>query len=76
MFEGKLTTTEKNILLYEWSNYINSSVLIWTILTLYYLWRGLSYFDIALVQSVGAIATAVLEIPTGWISEVTSQKVV
>ena len=69
MFEGKLATTEKNILLYEWANYINSSVLIWTILTLYYLWRGLSYFDIALVQSVGAIATAVLEIPTGWISD-------
>lgn len=69
MFEGKLATTEKNILLYKWSNYINSSVLIWTILTLYYLWRGLSYFDIALVQSVGAIATAVLEIPTGWISD-------
>ena len=69
MFEGKLATTEKNILLYEWSNYINSSVLIWTILTLYYLWRGLSYFDIALVQSVGAIATSVLEIPTGWISD-------
>lgn len=69
MFEGKVATTEKNILLYEWSNYINSSVLIWTILTLYYLWRGLSYFDIALVQSVGAIATAVLEIPTGWISD-------
>ena len=69
MFEGKLATTEKNILLYECSNYINSSVLIWTILTLYYLWRGLSYFDIALVQSVGAIATAVLEIPTGWISD-------
>ena len=69
MFEGKLATTEKNILLYEWSNYINSSVLIWTILTLYYLWRSLSYFDIALVQSVGAIATAVLEIPTGWISD-------
>lgn len=69
MFKGRLATTEKNILLYEWSNYINSSVLIWTILTLYYLWRGLSYFDIALVQSVGAIATAVLEIPTGWISD-------
>lgn len=69
MFEGKLAKTEKNILLYEWSNYINSSVLIWTILILYYLWRGLSYFDIALVQSVGAIATAVLEIPTGWISD-------
>lgn len=69
MFEGKLVTTEKNILLYEWSNYINSSVLIWSILTLYYIWRGLSYFDIALVQSVGAIATAVLEIPTGWISD-------
>ncbi len=69
MFKGRLATTEKNILLYEWSNYINSSVLIWTILTLYYLWRGLSYFDIALVQSIGAIATAVLEIPTGWISD-------
>ena len=69
MFEGKVETAEKNILFYKWSNYINSSVLIWTILTLYYLWRGLSYFDIALVQSVGAIATAVLEIPTGWISD-------
>ena len=69
MFEGKLETAEKNILFYKWSNYINSSVLIWTILTLYYLWRGLSYFDIALVQSVGAIVTAVLEIPTGWISD-------
>ena len=69
MFERKLETAEKNILFYKWSNYINSSVLIWTILTLYYLWRGLNYFDIALVQSVGAIATAVLEIPTGWISD-------
>lgn len=70
MFElEEMKIQEKNIFLYKWSNYINSSVLIWTILTLYYLWRGLSYFDIALVQSVGAIATAVLEIPTGWISD-------
>ena len=64
-----LKQQKKNILFYKWSNYINSSVFIWTVLTLYYLWRGLSYFDIALVQSVGAIATAVLEIPTGWISD-------
>ena len=69
MFKEKLETAEKNILFYKWSNYINSSVFIWTVLTLYYLWRGLSYFDIALVQSVGAIATAALEIPTGWISD-------
>ena len=69
MFKERLETAEKNILFYKWSNYINSSVFIWTVLTLYYLWRGLSYFDIALVQSVGAIATAVLEIPTGWISD-------
>ena len=69
MFKEKLETAEKNILFYKWSNYINSSIFIWTVLTLYYLWRGLSYFDIALVQSVGAIATAALEIPTGWISD-------
>ena len=69
MFKEKLETAEKNILFYKWSNYINSSVFIWIVLTLYYLWRGLSYFDIALVQSVGAIATAALEIPTGWISD-------
>lgn len=69
MFKEKLETAEKNILFYKWSNYINSSVFIWIVLTLYYLWRGLSYFNIALVQSVGAIATAALEIPTGWISD-------
>ena len=60
---------ERNISLYTWSNYLNSGVLIWTVITLYYLWRGLNYFDIALVQSFGAIATAVLEIPTGWVSD-------
>ena len=70
MFELEETKIqEKNIFLYKWSNYISSSVLIWTVVTLYYLWRGLNYFDIALVQSFGSIAVAILEIPTGWISD-------
>ena len=67
MFKERLETAEKNILFYKWSNYINSSVFIWTVLTLYYLWRGLSYLDNELFQTLCAIATPLLEIPTAWI---------
>lgn len=59
----------KNARIYEIIGYLNASVLFWSISTLFYAYRGMSFFQIATIQSIGSIMTTILEIPTGWISD-------
>ncbi len=59
----------RNIKLYEYINYLTAAVLIWSVTTLYYNAKGLSFFEISLLQSIGSVLTICLEIPSGWVSD-------
>lgn len=65
----ELLQYRKNIKNYETINYWNAAILIWGVMTLYYNWRGLSFFEISVIQSIGAVVTIALEIPSGWLSD-------
>lgn len=62
-------STFNNISIYKKIGYLNSSILFWTLNTLYYVYRGLNFFQIAALQSIGSFMSAILEIPTGWLSD-------
>lgn len=59
----------RNIKLYEYINYLTAAVLIWSVTTLYYNVKGLSFFEISLLQSIGSVLTICLEVPCGWFSD-------
>lgn len=65
----ELLQYQKNIKNYETISYWNAAILIWGVMTLYYSWRGLSFFEISVIQSIGAAVTIALEIPSGWASD-------
>jgi MFS family permease len=60
---------KQNLIYYKWISYLNAGILFWIIQTLYYNYRGLSFFEIAALQSIGSIITSVLEIPSGWLAD-------
>lgn len=64
-----ISTVSKNVNVYKKIGYLNSSILFWTLNTLFYVYRGLNFFEIAALQSVGSIMSAILEVPTGWFSD-------
>lgn len=67
--DNELSYCQRNIKNYEKISYLNATILIWGVMTLYYNYRGLTFFEISLIQSIGAAVTIILEIPSGWISD-------
>ena len=65
----QIPTVSKNVSIYQKIGYLNSSILFWTLNTLFYVYRGLNFFEIAALQSIGSIMSAILEVPTGWVSD-------
>lgn len=59
----------KNVYTYKKIGYLNASILFWSLGTLYYVYRGMNFFQIAALQSIGSIMSAILEVPTGWLSD-------
>lgn len=59
----------RNVSVYRKIGYLNSSILFWTLNTLFYVYRGLNFFQIAALQSIGSVISAILEVPTGWLSD-------
>lgn len=59
----------KNIHNFEWAYYMLSTVMIWPVMTLFYKSRGLTFFEIASLQSIGSIITLILEIPLGYLAD-------
>jgi len=60
---------KRNIKNYITISYLNAAILIWGVMTLYYAFKGLSFLEISLLQSIGSIITIILEIPSGWVSD-------
>lgn len=65
-FNLKLT---KNIRLFTWIRLLTSAALIWSVTVLYFQSKGLSFGQIALIQSIGALFSIVLEIPCGYFAD-------
>lgn len=59
----------KNIKLFSWIRILSSSALIWSVTILYFQSKGLSFGQIALIQSIGALFSIVLEIPCGYFAD-------
>lgn len=60
---------ESNTKIFAYIRYLNSSVLFWSVITLFYTNKGLSFFEIATIQSIGAVVTIILELPSGMLSD-------
>lgn len=71
MIEKKLN---KNIVVYPWFKFFFSMLIIGPILVPFMLWKGLSYAEIMLLQSISAIAVFIFEVPTGAIADKVSRK--
>lgn len=48
---------------------MSSSVFMWCVMTLYFIYKGLDFTEIALLQSIGAVFEILFEIPTGILSD-------
>ena len=65
---------QKNCKYYQIYYYAKKSLLLFYIITLYYLALGLSYTNIAIISVIGTISTLLSEVPTGTISDAWSRK--
>lgn len=66
MNENKLL---RNVKIYSLNSYLISSVLFWNVITLFYVFKGLDFLQIALIQSIGSVFIILLEIPMGYLSD-------
>lgn len=60
---------QQNVKSYNIVRLITPMVFLWTVMTLFYANRGLSYAQIALVQTIGSVITIAIEIPFGRLSD-------
>lgn len=64
----------KNIKTYKKYSIFNNLLILGPIITLFYLAKGLSFFEIFLLSSVASVTTMLFEVPTGAMSDVVSRK--
>ncbi len=64
----------RNQIYFQIYSYSQKSLLLFYVITLYYLALGLSYTTIALISVIGTISTLISEIPTGVIADKWSRK--
>lgn len=67
-------TLRKNCIYYQIYTYSQKSLLLFYIITLYYLALGLSFTKIALISVIGTVSTLISEVPTGVIADKWSRK--
>ncbi|MBN2829994.1 MAG: MFS transporter, partial [Candidatus Cloacimonetes bacterium] len=64
----------RNLKLYPYYRVLSSLMIIGPILVPFMLWKGLSYSQIMLLQSISAISVFIFEVPTGAIADKVSRK--
>lgn len=64
----------KNIKTYKRYSIFNNLIILGPIITLFFIAKGLSFFEIALLNSVAALTTVLFEVPTGAIGDYLSRK--
>jgi len=65
---------ERNLKLIEWIQITQSMVFVASVLVPYFQFRGLEFSQILLLQSIFAIASVVLEVPSGYFSDKLGRK--
>ncbi|MGM0331325.1 MFS transporter [Enterococcus sp. AZ050] len=69
MFIKTNQLNDKNVHLINLNRILRALILLWPVMTLIYLSKGLSFFEIGLLNSVGSIVIAVLEVPSGLLAD-------
>ncbi len=64
----------RNVKVYPWFKMFFNLIIIGPILVPFMLWKGLSYAEIMLLQSISAISVFIFEVPTGAIADKVSRK--
>lgn len=68
------TNELKNIKTYKIYSVFNNLIILGPIITLFFIAKGLSFFEIGLLNSIAAITTIIFEVPTGAIGDFISRK--
>lgn len=55
----------RNVDLINMTKILRSTIILWPVMTLIYLAKGLSFFEIGLLNSIGSLIIFVLEVPSG-----------
>ena len=72
--KDSLLSTSKDIRRYLWARSFVSSVMAWSVMTLVLQAKGLSYFEIGVLNSFGAFISILSEVPTGRLADTFGQK--
>ncbi len=64
----------KNLKIYPYYRVLSSLMIIGPIMVPYMIWKGLSYSQIMLLQSISAVSVFVFEVPTGAVADKISRK--
>lgn len=58
-----------NVRLINWIRILKATVLLWPVITLIYLSKGLSFLEIGTLNSIGSLIIAFLEVPLGMVAD-------
>lgn len=69
MLNKRKNGINKNIDLINMNKILRSTIILWPVMTLIYLSKGLSYFEIGLLNSIGSAIIFILEVPSGFLAD-------
>lgn len=58
-----------NVRIINLTRVLRSTIILWPVLTLIYLSKGISFFEIGLINSIGSIVITILEVPLGMLAD-------
>lgn len=69
MFNKRKNEVIKNIELINLNKILRSTIVLWPVMTLVYLSKGLSFFEIGLLNSIDSVLISTLEVPSGVLAD-------
>lgn len=69
MFNKRKNGIIKNVDLINMNKILRSTIILWPVMTLVYLSKGLSFFEIGLLNSIGSAIIFILEVPSGVLAD-------
>lgn len=69
MFNKRKNEVIKNVELINLNKILRSTIILWPVMTLVYLSKGLSFFEIGLLNSIGSVLISTLEVPSGVLAD-------
>lgn len=69
MFNKRESKNIRNVDLINMNKILKSTIILWPVMTLVYLSKGLSFFEIGILNSTGSLIIFLLEVPSGVIAD-------